>query len=843
MKALFRISTERVSLDWRSVTDNPPAILATRLPFYGTLKVTTRTGHASLLGDTWKSVPEQIEHLPDINIGPALFEETDYQLFMRAKNVGDTVDIQHRDPLLRRRLASEEGGSVLCGVLNFRGQIGRSEFTVLINGRPELDFEVEVFPTKVDYESDYKQILADIQEILTGLAYEYLRSTFQLGKAEADAKPTRLEWLILLRHIVEDLDKAVRHIAQQPQRRLVRRSRTVRIEQLKRIDAAVRSQVRRAQGRGAFVLTSRGPVRERLTEFPPESTMDTMEHRWIKRQLTDIQRTLAQILASYKGQGKSDRDRAAINELTGMERCISRMLHVEPFREANGEVSAGFASLQLLSTPGYREAYQLCMLLRTGLRLEGETLRLNVKDLSVLYEYWAFLAMIRIVRDEYGHPEHLRDLFRISQSGVGVRFLQGRGQTVAFQAGTSRRISIIYNPQFDDRDTTLIPQKPDILIRFEEQGWPCIQLICDAKYRIDASEEYRNQYKSPGPPAEAINVLHRYRDAILEFDGVRNPGQKPKRSVIQAAAVFPYDEQRPGEFRESRLWQSIERLGIGAIPALPSNRVYLREWLTSAIREGGWALADRIIPHVAEQRAINWRIAASEPVLIGVLPSPNAQERLDWISKAQVYYHPLPKSPHRHFRVACVALYSPKSLLQVPGISHVAEVETIEVCPRQKIATPWRPRGTGDELMLMYRLRPITPLTPIIENRDDDATTFRTDRWTSRLGLSRARTAIEIILETEPEWKLYELLSVQRLSFKIAADRVRLENATAPAGRAWFLLPTFGKVRFDGSNGFIFVDSATGQTSYHSLSELAHLLEHRKPESCDFDKRNTTARR
>jgi predicted component of viral defense system (DUF524 family) len=824
MKDLFRISTDRVLLNWQSFSSDPPAILAAKTAVFGRLKVTPRSAERNSL-EIWRAEPQQVRDLPVVDIGPALFEETDYQLYLRAKKVGDRVELHHRDPLIRRRLSHQEDESLLHGVVNFRGQIGRSVFTVLVNGRAEVDLEVEVFPTKVDYESDYKQILADIQEVLTGLAYEYLRSTYQLGKAHSTSRPTRLEWLILLRQIVQQLDKAVRHITQQPVRQLVRRPRTVRIERLKRVDSAVRAQVRRAMGRGSLMATSVGPIRERVTEYPPESTMDTMEHRWIKHQLMEIQRSLAMVLSSYKCEELTDRQRALIEELTVMERCVARMSHAEPFLQANGDVPPGFASLQLLSAPGYRETYQLCMLLKMGLRLEGEAIRLSVKDLDVLYEYWVFLAMVRVIQEQFGRPEGLHELFRLTQSAVGVRLMQGRGQTVNFQAGERGRIAVTYSPQFDDRNTTLIPQKPDILVRFEEQGWPSLKLICDAKYRIDATADYREQFGSPGPPRDAINVLHRYRDAILEFDKDGNAGRNPKRCVIQAAAVFPYDEQRVGEFRESRLWQSIAKFGIGAVPALPSNLEYLKQWLMSAIQERGWSLADRIISHVAEQRAIDWRNAARDPVLIGVLPSANARERLDWISTSKMYYHPLPKAPHRHFRVTCVALYSPRTVITVPGVSHVANVEAIEVRVRRDIATPWKPRGTGDELMLVYRLDRVQPLAKVIENREDEATTFRTDRWTSRLGLGRAKTATEIILETEPEWRLYELLCARRIPFSLKADRVRLENNESPAGRAWFVLGPIGQVRYDGANGFLFQDAVSSVASFHPLSDLAQVLE------------------
>ncbi|MHB8899785.1 MAG: nuclease domain-containing protein, partial [Thermoguttaceae bacterium] len=397
-----------------------------------------------------------------------------------------------------------------------------------------------------------------------------------------------------------------------------------------------------------------------------------------------------------------------------------------------------------------------------------------------------------------------------------------------FGTNEGRRIAITYNPQFDDRETTLIPQRPDILIRFEEEGWPRIQLICDAKYRVDASDEYRQQYGSCGPPRDAINVLHRYRDAILEYGGIVD-SQLPKRSIIQAAALFPYNEERAGDFRQSRLWLSLDRLGIGAIPALPSSLGYLDEWLTTVLREGGWSLAERVIPHMVEQQATDWRRAAGEPVLVGVLSSGNAKQRLGWITENKTFYHPLPKTPHRHFRVVCVALYSPKSLLQTPAISHAGQVAAIEVRPRKDLDTPWTWRGSGSDLMLVYRLGSVQRLPRLIENRSDDSTTFRMDRWTSRLALNRARSAIEIILETEPEWRLYEVLRARKIQFQIVTDRIRVQSPDSPVGRAWFKLPNETRVRYDGANGFLLDDAVLERRSYYSLAELLKVLARKLP--------------
>jgi hypothetical protein len=179
-------------------------------------------------------------------------------------------------------------------------------------------------------------------------------------------------------------------------------------------------------------------------------------------------------------------------------------------------------------------------------------------------------------------------------------------------------VTITYNQRFNDT-SCLIPQQPDLLISFSDPNWPSLHLVLDAKYRLNATEEYRARYGSPGPPQDALNVLHRYRDAILEGSPDSIPTERPKHTVIQAAAAFPYREPTPGAFRDSKLWLALEYLGVGAVPVLPGHVQYLEEWLGSALDHGGWSLADRTIAHRAWECAWDWRIAASEPVLVGIL--------------------------------------------------------------------------------------------------------------------------------------------------------------------------------------------------------------------------------
>ncbi len=822
MKQLFRLATNRFTLDWRRVREHDQAVLARSLPVMGRLRLIPRSRSLEWRDLTMRAgVPDLLAADTKDQNGPPLYEQTEYQLYLRGAESGDRVEIRHRDPVLTKSLSTQEDGCVVHGTINFRGQIGRSQFSIYCNGVRELDFEVEVFPTKIDYESDYQDIVADVQKILTNLAYEYLRSTFQMGKLSSDRPPSKLEWLVLIEQIIDELDKAMNHIAQRPTRGLVRRERTTRLERIRRVDSRVRSQVRRGQGKGGLMRLDGFSVREQITERPAELTLDTMEHRWLRNQLVDIQRTLGQIASIYDCEAElSSRRKRTSEGITSLKSRVSRLLNLEPIKEADGDPPMGFASLQLVSAPGYREAYRLLMFLKMGLRLEGDLIQLAVKDLEVLYEYWTYLTVVRIIQDEHGPPQNFDSLFRVRSSGLSVQLKQGETQQVAFAAGKHRKIRVKYNPQFANQDTTLIPQKPDILIRFEEDGWPIIQLVADAKYRIDATDQYRQQFKSFGPPTDAINVLHRYRDAILEIDRTDAESVGLKRSVVQAAALFPMNRSADEDFRESRLWHSLERLGVGAIPVLPSNTAFLKEWLLSAVRQGGWSMADRAIASSADERSRDWRIAASEAVLIGTLRSPGTQEHLDWVVSERVYYQPYAKTQPRQHHVKQVAIYTPASLGN-PGIRHVADVESFEFVDRTDIATPWPPKRNAP--MVLYRLSPVRVMNRDIEYTAQDFMPAQ-GRWTTRLGLERARSVSEVALETEPEWRLLEWLHATKRTFVIRLDSARNQDAQNPKGRAWFHLESGDRVRFDGKNGFLW-RPAEGGERYFSLRDFIQYQE------------------
>jgi hypothetical protein len=262
----------------------------------------------------------------------------------------------------------------------------------------------------------------------------------------------------------------------------------------------------------------------------------------------------------------------------------------------------------------------------------------------------------------------------------------------------------------------------------------------------------------PGPPTESLNVLHRYRDALLE--ATESPQLSMKRLAIQGAAVYPFSEPAPGAFARSRLWTAMETLGIGAIPALPSDSHYLNLWIRNVLRHGGWALSDLAIRHTVTDRPDRWRHAQEQFVLVCAGPETPSIAIEAGRSIAEV--------------AACVRVmfaeqiapneWSASAELPVLRLASVGDTMTLTLGHRMKRSD------------IRWRHAEFPVAVPFI---------------TTVLAADRALTAPELLLRTEVEWRLREQIAVMglRATFEIAAGTDRLHPQLK-----WLLGPGSGQI-------------------------------------------------
>ncbi len=804
MAELFRIETDRVALTW---SGPPPGSGGAAT---GSLRLWPRRAGLPLAPGTMRAgIADAVARDPAETAGPPLFEETNYDLWLCSLD-GQPVELRHRDPAILAHLHQAPGQAHVYGHINFGGQVGLSRFTILVGGQPELDLEVEVFPAKMGYRADYTAMREEVHALAAGLALEYLRATYHGSAATGQRQSSRLEWLALLRHLVGELERALHEVARHPARNLQRQDRTVRAEAVRRPDARLRRALRTGRGQGGWAGWAQGlPVRQRLPEQRPTPSLDTPEHRWLAQQLRRIRQELARVAqderrrqrqgrsAGSNGQHGSERDRQALTEMEALERRITALERLEPLAEAGGPPPPGFASLKLQGAPGYKEAYQALLTLRQGISLRGGPMELSVKDIHQLYEYWCFLALVRTVSEVLDEPIPAERLLSVQADGLRVRLARGRTHAVPFDLPGERRLEVVYNPSFREGGAFL-PQQPDFALTLKDPAWPTVRLVLDAKYRVEQDTETRARFGAASPPADAINVLHRYRDAILEHEAATaqdtpaGDERAAKRTVIEGAALYPLDAEAAAAFDQTRLWQGLERLGIGALPFLPGSTHWVRRWLRNVLQRSGWHTAEAVIPHSAERRRHAWDRAATEVVLVAVLRPRQEEAHLEWIARAQRYYTPWTPSQPRQHQARIVAFYTPASARAAgaPGaVTHWAEVTGIEVVPRQQIDTPWRAGRNPEELQVLYHLGPLQTLAEPIINRQPDSgrgQRFSSNRWSSRLAFQRARTVTELLLESAAEWALYEALRARGIEPTLRALAARDPTTSTRRGRVAF---------------------------------------------------------
>ncbi len=580
---LFRISTDFVTVEVRGPRRPKSEVGRGNIDREPTFRVKSSSlpmivqGGA---GDSWELAGSEIDT-------PGFFEESLYKIRVNSLIPGVMPRVIHRDPLLFQDLDAYEDTDSITGPFSFKQQVGLCTFSIQVD-KAVVEITIEVFPTKLDYASDYEMLLQDISSASRALALEYMRSTYRSSAVKDVIEKSAVDWLILLRNEADSLCAAVRFIDSHPQRVLSRAYSYERVEKVRAHDARARLSIRSRTGIGSWIdVPGIGVTRTRIQGTRPIETLDTPEHRWFRfsivsigDKLSKMERDLTKNILELLRNGRSvpSRLKAERDELSIILHDIRGLLDLPVFATVGMIPPTGFSSLQLHSSAGYGDAFRSIMVLNQGLDVTspGDNSH-SVSDLHELYEAWCYIEVVRIVLKITKAECDLEDILKVWDSGLRVRIRKGKLSTVTFKQ-TQGKLEVSYNVTFPGLTGS---QTPDIILNFRRHEWPDLIVVLDAKYRVDASHEIRKRFDLPAPPADAINALHRYRDAIVVSKTSNGFGTRP---VVKGAALYPLGVEDSAKYQESRLASAMENLGIGAIPFLPNNTVHVEEWIRSLIQ-------------------------------------------------------------------------------------------------------------------------------------------------------------------------------------------------------------------------------------------------------------------
>ena len=523
---------------------------------------------------------------------------------------------------------------VLAGFINYGNDIGKSELNLVYQAGGEnrrFTLGYEVLSTKLNYHEHWNKIIEDIEQEYRMLSLDYMRRTFHGFTPNEHGETPELIWWNVFAGEREKFIKACRNIIERPRRRLRRYDTYQRADKIRRVTPSMENELAEHRTNEAHLY--------RIEEYTQSN--DTQENRFLKY-------ALAQIIGKYETlKSYIEDNKNASEELKHeMNACLDTMRHLyrNPFFRTVGRFKGlNQESLVLQKATGYSQVYRTWNMLRRAYSLQDGMYKLQTKDIATLYEIWCFIEVSHIVREQLGiTKEDVEHRNRMEMNGVFTWEL-GRGEhsRILFRKDGVELAELVYNPKHTERENDnismehlvvpTVPQKPDIVLQLTKddmkKGMKMTYLF-DAKYRLGGKEKGVDV-----PPDDAINQMHRYRDAI--YYQSKESGDL-KKEVIGGYILFPGDGE-PLDVANAKFRRTIDEVNIGAFPLRPKDERN-RQLLETFIKELIGMKSSETIANVIPQKGSI--VHVPDRVLVGVVrPSSRKDYELKFKeSRADLYY-------------------------------------------------------------------------------------------------------------------------------------------------------------------------------------------------------------
>ena len=484
---------------------------------------------------------------------------------------------------------------ILAGFINYGNEIGKSEILIDYTVGGELrhfKFGFDVLSTKLNYHEHWRQIIEDIESEYRMLSLDYMKRTFHGFSPDTSGDTPDLVWWSIFAGEQKKFINAVKSIIERPRHRLHGIESYVRADKLTRIPISIENELAEHRKEQAHLYRVEQQVQSN----------DTQENRFLKYalgQITTKYDALKRRIESIKG---------ASDPFKGeMDLMLNTLKHLQrnPFFRTVGRFKGlSQESMVLQKATGYSQVYRTWNLLRRAYSLNDGIYRLQTKDIATLYEIWCFIEVSHIVKELLGIDVDVDHRNRMEMNGVFTWELgKGEHSRILFKTDNVELAELVYNPKHTEKENDSISmenlvvptvaQKPDIVLQLTKhdlQKDMKMTYLFDAKYRIDGKVNGVDT-----PPEDAINQMHRYRDAIYYKD---HSSAELKKEVIGGYILFPGDGNK-ADVEVSKFYKTIGEVNIGAFPLRPKdveNRDLLVKFIESLIGKASLEILDNSIP-------------------------------------------------------------------------------------------------------------------------------------------------------------------------------------------------------------------------------------------------------
>lgn len=574
------------------------------------------------------------DHEIDIEQGvpaPAtFFDNADYPIWIEFKDY--VKDAQFGSILQNDNDRFSFRRHILAGFINYKNEIGRSEIQIIYKVDKEtraFRFGFEVLSTKLDYHEHWRTIVEDIEREYRMLSLDYMRRTFHGFSPDQNGEHPDIVWWSVFEGEQQKFIKACKSIIDRPRHRLHGEEVYLRADQLKQTPHNIENRLAEHRKEPAYLYR----VEQHIL------SNDTQENRFLKFALHQISKRyedLRQRIEAVKTASGTMK-----SAMLATSETLKRLQHHPFFRTIGRFKGISQESMVLQKATGYSQVYRTWNLLRRAYSLNDGLYRLQTKDIATLYEIWCFIEVSHIVKAQlHLDDEDVEHRNRMEMNGIFSWELgKGEHSRILFRKDGVELAELVYNPKNADKENDnvgmkdlvvpTVPQKPDIVLQLTkndlQQGMKMTYLF-DAKYRIDGKDKGVDV-----PPEDAINQMHRYRDAIYYKDYDANA---LKKEVIGGYILFPGDDE-PNDVAVSKFYKTIKEVNIGAFPLRPKdveNRKLLENFIDELIHTKSYETIAHVIPQKGAYVEVGNR------VLIGLVKEDNRLFQAFMDGTATLYY-------------------------------------------------------------------------------------------------------------------------------------------------------------------------------------------------------------
>jgi len=224
----------------------------------------------------------------------------------------------------------------------------------------------------------------------------------------------------------------------------------------------------------------------------------------------------------------------------------------------------------LMKRPGYRDVLHTYLESQAASRLSwdgaDDVFGAGQRDVAALYEFWAYLQMVEIVKSLCSGGVDVADLIADDGDAMTLKLRRGVEAAVSGSATVEGRrldLKLFFNKTYGARTgidgfgSWSLQFRPDCTLevaRASFGGRTAVSLLhFDAKYRLDRIAEVDNLAPQGDARRDDILKMHAYRDAIRRTSGayVLYPGTEARnlreyREVVPGIGAFPLRPAQDG---------------------------------------------------------------------------------------------------------------------------------------------------------------------------------------------------------------------------------------------------------------------------------------------------------